>query len=220
MPLDLKDYEVVLGVSGGIAAYKAPSIASALVQRGCGVTAVLTRAALEFITPLPFRALTDRQVHTDMFEQPAGSGAEGSQPHIRLSERADLIVIAPATADLIGQLACGLAGELLSCLCLSAGCPILLAPAMNSRMWAHPAVVANTKKLVDWGARTIGPESGWLACRTTGPGRMSEPDAIVARAVELLLSKPPRARGGRGLGLPQRLSTKGPGAAFGRNQKD
>ena len=107
MANDLQGYEVVLGVSGGIAAYKAPSIASALVQRGCGVTAVLTRAALEFITPLPFRAVTDRKVHTDMFDLPAG----GTDPHIHLSQAADLLVIAPATADLIGQLAAGLAGK-------------------------------------------------------------------------------------------------------------
>ena len=188
MELELQGYEVVLGVTGGIAAYKAPSIASALVQRGCGVTAVLTRAALQFITPLPFRAITDRMVHTDMFELPAGGG----QPHIRLSEAADLMIVAPATADLIGQAAGGLAGELLSCLCLSGECPILLAPAMNARMWAHPAVVANVRKLVDWGVHVIGPEEGWLACRTQGPGRMSEPQAIVARAVELLKKTPPK----------------------------
>ena len=193
MEQDLKGYEVVLGVTGGVAAYKAPSIASALVQRGCGVTAVLTRAALEFITPLPFRAVTDRKVHTDMFEMPAG-GLEPGQPHLRLSENADLLVIAPATADLIGQMAGGLAGELLSCLCLSAECPILLAPAMNARMWKHPAVVANVAKLTEWGVQLIGPEEGWLACREVGAGRMSQPEQIVARAVELLLSKPPKSQ--------------------------
>lgn len=194
MPDDLHGYEVVLGVSGGIAAYKAPSIASALVQRGCGVTAVLTRAALQFITPLPFRAITDRRVHTDMFDLPAG----GSDPHIHLSQAADLLVIAPASADLIAQMAAGLAGELLPCLCLSADCPILIAPAMNRQMWIHPAVQANIRTLADRGVQMIGPEEGWLACGVTGPGRMSEPAAIASRAAELLLRKPPRVCGRRG----------------------
>lgn len=193
MPSDLSSYEVVLGVSGGIAAYKSPSIASALVQRGCGVTAVLTRAAREFITPLPFRAITGRKVHTDTFELPAG----GTDPHIHLSDAADLIVIAPATADLIGQMAGGLAGELLACLCLSARSPILIAPAMNDRMWAHPAVQANMKTLASRGVLMIGPETGWLACGTTGPGRMTEPDAIAARVAELLLAHPPKKCSGQ-----------------------
>lgn len=190
MTRDLEGYEVILGVSGGIAAYKSPAIASRLVQRGCGVTAVLTRAALQFITPLPFRAITDRMVHTDMFELPAGSG----QPHIHLSERADLLVIAPATAHLVGQMANGLADELLPCLCLSADCPTLIAPAMNSRMWAHPAVAANMQTLRDRGVATVGPEEGWLACRTSGPGRMSESDDIVAAAVDMLRKSPPRSQ--------------------------
>ncbi|MDD4890765.1 MAG: flavoprotein [Phycisphaerae bacterium] len=190
MANDLTGYEVVLGVSGGIAAYKAPSIASALVQRGCGVTAVLTRAAMEFITPLPFRAITGRKVHTDMFDLPAG----GSDPHIHLSQSADLLVIAPATADLIAQLAVGLAGELLPCLCLSADCPLLIAPAMNNQMWAHPAVQANVKTLTSRGVQLIGPDEGWLACGSTGPGRMSEPPAIAARVAELLLTNPPRSK--------------------------
>jgi phosphopantothenoylcysteine synthetase/decarboxylase len=183
---DLRGYEAVLGVSGGIAAYKSPSIASALVQRGCGVTAVLTRAALQFITPLPFRAITDRRVHTDMFDLPAG----GSDPHIHLSQAADLLIIAPASADLIAQMAAGLAGELLPCLCLSADCPILIAPTMNSRMWAHPAVQANVRTLADRGVQMIGPEDGWLACGVTGPGRMSDPSAIAARAADMLLARP------------------------------
>ncbi len=191
MTRDLDGYEVILGVSGGIAAYKSPTIASRLVQRGCGVTAVLTRAALQFITPLPFRAITGRMVHTDMFELPAGAG----QPHIHLSERADLLVIAPGTAHLIGQMANGLADELLPCLTLSADCPILIAPAMNSRMWEHPAVAANLATLRERGVATVGPEDGWLACRTTGPGRMSEPDAIVQAAVNMLRKSPPRAAG-------------------------
>jgi phosphopantothenoylcysteine decarboxylase/phosphopantothenate--cysteine ligase len=190
MSNDLRNYEVVLGVSGGIAAYKAPSIASALVQRGCGVTAVLTRGAIQFITPLPFRAITGRKVHTDLFEMPAGS----SDPHIQLSGSADLLLIAPATADLIAQMAAGLAGELLASLFLSADSPILLAPAMNDRMWAHPAVQANVAKLAGWSVQMIGPETGWLACGTTAVGRMSEPEAIVARAAEILLATPPRSK--------------------------
>jgi phosphopantothenoylcysteine decarboxylase/phosphopantothenate--cysteine ligase len=189
MNRDLQGYEVILGVAGGIAAYKAASLCSSLVQRGCGVTVVMTRAAREFITPLTFRALTDRRVHTDMFDLPAGDG----QPHIHLSEQADLIVLAPATAHLIAELAHGLAGELLPCLCLSADCPILIAPTMNERMWAHPAVQANVKTLADRGVEIVGPESGWLACRTVGAGRMSDPEAIAARATELLTRTPPRA---------------------------
>jgi phosphopantothenoylcysteine decarboxylase/phosphopantothenate--cysteine ligase len=189
MSEDLQGYEVILGVSGGIAAYKSPSVASALVQRGCGVNAVMTRGALQFVTPLPFRAITGRIVHTDMFELPAGSG----QPHIHLSESADLLVIAPATANLIGKLANGLADELLPCLVLSADCPVLIAPAMNNRMWSHPAVQANVRVLAERQVAMVGPAEGWLACGTVGPGRMSEPDEIVARAVEMLTSKPPRS---------------------------
>ncbi|MCG3178388.1 MAG: Coenzyme A biosynthesis bifunctional protein CoaBC [Phycisphaerae bacterium] len=189
MDRDLTGYEVILGVSGGIAAYKAASVCSALVQRGCGVSVVMTAAAQQFVTPLTFRALTDRKVHTDMFDLQAGDG----QPHIHLSQRADLIVIAPATAHLIAEMAHGLAGELLPCLCLSADCPILIAPTMNDRMWAHPAVQENVKTLADRGVHQVGPEAGWLACRTVGAGRMSDPAAIVARAADLLKQKPPRA---------------------------
>jgi phosphopantothenoylcysteine decarboxylase/phosphopantothenate--cysteine ligase len=191
---DLENYEVILGVSGGIAAYKSAAIASALVQRGCGVSAVLTRGAQQFITPLTFQAITGRPVHTDMFELAPIAGA-GNQPHIHLSERADLLLIAPATANLMARMANGLADELLPSLYLSGECPALIAPAMNNRMWEHPATQANAKILADRGVHRVGPEEGWLACRTSGRGRMSDPEAIVAAAVELLLSRPPRSGG-------------------------
>jgi len=188
MPDDLSGYEVLVCVTGGIAAYKTATIVSRLVQAGAGVTVAMTAAARRFITPLTFRALTARPVYTSVWqaENPA------DQQHLSLTERADLVLVAPATANLIGKAAAGLGDDLVSTLLLSATSPILLAPAMNTRMWANPIVQNNVKRLREVGYQFIDPQEGWLACREIGAGRMAEPEDIVALAASTLRAKPLR----------------------------
>ncbi|MFO0840263.1 MAG: flavoprotein [Phycisphaerae bacterium] len=183
--------EIVLCVGGGIAAYKAAALTSILTQRGAGVTVAMTRNARRFVGPITFEALSGRPVFLSQWR----AGRSGDVQHLALSSRADLIVLAPATADLIGKLAGGLADDHVSALLLGAACPILLAPAMNARMWAHPAVRRNVAFLRAHGFAQVGPDAGWQACRDIGPGRMSEPEAIVAAMVELLTR--PASRDGR-----------------------
>jgi len=179
---DLADREIVVAVCGGIAAYKVASVVSALVQRGAGVTVAMTEAAQRFVTPLTFEALTGRRVFTSLWDV-----ADDYDPqHLRLTGRADLFVIAPATANILAKFAHGLADDLVSTMVLAAACPILLAPAMNSRMWENPIVRGNIASLRRAGYRLVGPGSGWMACRTVGVGRMSEPDEIVAAAMKSL----------------------------------
>lgn len=174
--------EIVVAVCGGIAAYKAASVVSMLVQRGAGVTVAMTGAAQKFITPLTFEALTGRRVFNSLWDV-----ADDFDPqHLRLTERADLFLVAPATANIIAKIAHGLADDLVSTMLLAATCPVLLAPAMNSRMWDNPMVRRNTQSLRNSGYKLVGPESGWMACRTVGLGRMSEPDAIVSTVGRLL----------------------------------
>jgi len=187
---DLAGYELLLCVTGGISAYKTAQLASLLVQRSCGVTVAMTRGARRFIGPTTFTALTGRPVYTSLWHPPAG----GEIQHLALSERADVILVAPATANIIGKLAGGIADDLVSALLLGAACPVMLAPAMNSRMWQHPAVQRNVAFLRDAGCSIVGPEEGWLACRTVGPGRMSEPDTLLAAVTSQLQSQPPRGR--------------------------
>ena len=167
---------IVLGVGGGIAAYKVATVCSRLVQAGHEVRVVMTRASLQFVGTATFAALSGSHVATDSFGEqaiwPLG-------PHIELADGADLLVVAPATANLLGQFASGLAGDLLSTLYLQATCPVLLAPAMSNNMWMKPAVQRNITQLRADGCHFVGPESGWLSCRQTGEGRMSEPEAIV-----------------------------------------
>ncbi len=166
--------EIVLGVSGGVAAYKAAMLASLLVKQSAGVTTVLTQSAAEFVGEATFAALTGRPVATRLFDPrryPLGG-------HIELVTNTDLVVVAPASADLIAKAALGLADDLLSTLLLAAECPIVLAPAMNAAMWAKAAVQRNVRRLVDDGVGVIEPDSGWLACRREGTGRMAEPEAI------------------------------------------
>lgn len=184
----LSGYEVVVGVCGGIAAYKVASLVSALVQRGAGVTVAMTSAAQRFITPLTFQSLTARQVFTDLWE------AENyhDPQHLNLTEAADLFIVAPATANMIGKMACGLADDLLSTMMLSAACPVLLAPAMNTRMWENPIVQKNLESLRSRGYQVTPPGEGWLACRTIGAGRMAEPQQILDQAIGLLRKSPPR----------------------------
>jgi phosphopantothenoylcysteine decarboxylase/phosphopantothenate--cysteine ligase len=174
--------EIIVGVAGGIAAYKSAALVSRLVQTGAGVTVVMTRAARKFVGVETFAALTQRQVFTSMWHS---SGYHDPQ-HIRLTESADLFVIAPATANTIGRIANGIADDLLSTMVMSAACPVLLAPAMNERMWQNPIVQRNVSTLREHGYHLVGPGEGWQACRTVGAGRMSEPDDILERIAGLL----------------------------------
>lgn len=182
--MSLPGREIVLGVSGGIAAYKAAALASLLVQRGAGVTAVLTRAARRFVGPATFAALTGRPVAGRAFDPAHPLG-----PHIELAARADLLVVAPATADFLHRAATGAADDLLASLVLCAECPILVAPAMNAAMWAKAAVQRNVRQVEADGMTIVPPSSGWLSCRQKGPGRMAEP-ADIAAAIEAALAKP------------------------------
>lgn len=184
---ELSGYRVLLCVTGGIAAYKSAALASQLVQAGCDVSVAMTRAAGRFVGPTTFEALTGNAVHTRLW-----SHGSGDIPHLRLSQTVDLIVVAPATANVLGKLACGIADDLVSTLLLGADAPLLMAPAMNVRMWAHPSVQRNVALLREQGVAFVGPESGWQACRAVGPGRMSEPDALMAAIVERLKQAPPR----------------------------
>jgi len=184
MHLDmLAKREIILAVSGGVAAYKAAMLTSMLVQRGAGVTAVLTRNARRFVGAATFAALTGRPVATRSFDpsvHPLGA-------HIELAARADLVVVAPASADILAKAAAGSADDLLATLLLCADCPVAFAPAMNTAMWAKPAVQRNVRRLEEDGATIIPPGSGWLSCRQQGAGRMAEPAAILA-VIERILT--------------------------------
>ncbi len=177
----------LVGVGGGIAAYKTAELVRALAERGVQVQVIMTAAAQQFVRPLTFAALTGRKVITDMFP-PAGAG--GALPtaveHIGAAEDSDLLVVAPATANLMAKFAHGLADDFLSTLYLAFTRPVVLAPAMNNNMWRHPATQANLEVLRGRGHLIVGPEEGSLACGTVGPGRMSEPDAIADAALSAL----------------------------------
>lgn len=183
--------EVLVCVAGGIAAYKTAALVSRLVQEGCGVTVALTRSARRFVGPATFQALSGRPVLTSLWHGPD----PGAMEHLRPAEQADAVVVAPATANLLGKLAGGIADDLVSTLLLAAAGPVLLAPAMNARMWEHPAVQRNVAWLREHGFELVGPEEGWLACGGVGPGRMSEPETILA-AVRARLAARPAGRGG------------------------
>lgn len=181
---------VVLGIGGGIAAYKAAELARALVADNCRVQTVMTEAAQEFITPLTLAALTSNKVITHLFAKPGGEGILASAvEHIDVARSNRLLVVAPATADLLAKFAHGLAGDFLSTLYLAFEGEIVLCPAMNSAMWAHPATVENVRTLA---ARPrhhiIQPDEGELACGTTGPGRLPDP-ARIAAAVHRILHR-------------------------------
>ena len=171
---------VLLGVTGGIAAYKSPELVRRLVERGALVQVVMSRGAREFVGPLTFQAVSGRRVRDDLWD-PAAEAAMG---HIELARWADVVVVAPATAHFLGTLAGGLAGDLLSTVCLATTAPLVLAPAMNQAMWANPAVQANRALLEARGVRFVGPASGDQACGETGPGRMAEPDEIAVALLE------------------------------------
>jgi phosphopantothenoylcysteine decarboxylase/phosphopantothenate--cysteine ligase len=165
--------KIILGVGGGIAAYKSAELARLLMQEGHEVQAVMTGAAQEFIRPLTFAALTGRKTLTDLF------AIESAIEHISVAQENELMAIAPATADLIAKLAHGLADDFLTTLYLAFTGPVVVAPAMNSNMWCHPATQANLETLRQRGHRIVEPESGYLACGMTGPGRLADPAAIV-----------------------------------------
>jgi len=167
---------VLLGVTGGIAAYKSPELVRRLVERGCEVQVVMSRGAREFVGPLTFQAVSGRRVSDDLWD-PAAEAAMG---HIELAGWADVVLIAPATANFMGILAAGLANDLLTTVCLATTAPVVLAPAMNQAMWANAAVQANRAVLESRGVRFLGPAAGDQACGETGPGRMLEPTEIAA----------------------------------------
>jgi phosphopantothenoylcysteine synthetase/decarboxylase len=181
-PDSLKGREIVVGVCGGIAAYKVADVVSKLVQLGAGVTVAMTLEAQKFVAPLTFQALSGRAVHSDIFELPDSSDPQ----HIALTERADLMLVAPATANILAKVAAGLTDDLISLMVSAAACPVVFAPAMNNRMWENPINQQNVTKLSALNYRFIGPEPGWLACRNVGLGRMTEPAEIVGRVVEML----------------------------------
>ena len=191
--MTLSDKRILLIVGGGIAAYKSLDLVRRLRERGASVRAVMTEAAQRFITPLSLGALTADHVFTDLFDRQD----EQDVGHIRLAREADVIVVAPATADLMARLANGLASDLASAVLLAADCSVLLAPAMNPKMWAHPATRRNRATLEKDGVRFVGPNRGEMAERAeAGEGRMAEPLEIVA-AIEALLDARPKPLAGR-----------------------
>jgi len=186
---DLSGYEVLVGVGGGIAAYKTCQVVSRLVQLGCGVTVAMTDAGTRFVTPLTFQSLTHRPVFTSLWR------IEGyyDPQHLALTENADLFLVAPTTANLIGKFASGIADDLVSTLMMGRDCRAVLVPAMNTRMWENPVVQRNVRTLRELGYTFVDPAEGYLACGTVGAGRMAEPDVILEKVVSLLKEHPPRS---------------------------
>lgn len=172
----LDNKHIVLGVGGGIAAYKAPDLVRRLAERGAEVRVVMTRAASHFVTATTFHAVSHQPVRMDLWDE----AAEAGMGHLELAGWAELVLVAPATADLIARLAHGLADDLLTTLVLASNAPLVLAPAMNQRMWRHPATRANLDVMTARGAQVLGPAEGPLAEGESGPGRMLEPRQIAA----------------------------------------
>ena len=194
-PMLWKGKSVVLGVTGGIAAYKAATIASMLRQAGAEMHVVMTEHATQFVTPLTFQTLSRNRVILGMFEP----SAEWEIEHVTLADRADLVLIAPATANIIGKIASGIADDSLSTLVMSTRAPVVLAPAMNVHMYENPIVQANLRKLQELGYFFVDPATGPLACGYEGKGRLAEPEEIVRQSEQVLVrnQKPhPRARRG------------------------
>ena len=176
---------VVLGVTGSIAAYKAADLTSQLTKLGCDVRVVMTADALRFITALPFKTLSRHPVITDLYDE-----EEGWKPtHIRLADEADLLLVAPATVNTIAKMAHGIADDALSCIALALNprARLLLAPAMNGKMWLHPATQQNVATLKSRGAEFIGPEEGLLSCGYEGLGRLWPVENVAGRVLELLV---------------------------------
>ena len=179
----MADKSVLLIIGGGIAAYKTLELIRRLKEAGIGARAILTKAGTEFVTPLSVSALSGNKAYTDMFSLTD----ETEMGHIQLSRSADLVVVAPATADLMAKLANGLANDLASTALLATDKPILMAPAMNVRMWNNEATKRNLKTLKNDGVLFVGPNDGEMACGEFGPGRMAEPEAILA-AIQAILA--------------------------------
>ena len=181
----LLNKKIVLGISGGIAAYKAPELARQLIQEGAFVQVVMTEAAKQFVTPVTMQALTGNPVYLSQWD----SSIPNNMAHIELSRSADAILIAPASADLMAKLSLGLADDLLSTLCLARDCPLLLTPAMNKQMWEHAATQRSVKRLADDGVTLLGPASGFQACGEVGMGRMLEPPEITEQVIAFFQKK-------------------------------
>jgi phosphopantothenoylcysteine decarboxylase/phosphopantothenate--cysteine ligase len=197
MEKPLASKEVLLGVTGGIAAYKSCELVRGLRELGAGVTVVMTDAAARFVTPLTFSALSGRPVHSGLFDV-----SSGKISHIEVTARADVFVVAPATANIIGKMAAGVCDDLLSTMLMAAKCPVLLAPAMNCRMYENPALRRNLDTLKGFGINFVGPEKGPMACDEYGWGRMSEPGEIINAVVSL------RKKGTRRVDPPGELKGK------------
>ncbi|HKZ52413.1 MAG TPA: bifunctional phosphopantothenoylcysteine decarboxylase/phosphopantothenate--cysteine ligase CoaBC [Candidatus Acidoferrales bacterium] len=179
--------KIVLGVSGCIAAYKAAELVRLLQQDGFSVQVVMTAHAQEFVRPLTFAALSGQKVITEMFaREGAPANLESAIEHIAVADSADLLLIAPATANVLGKLAHGLADDFLTTLVLATKAPVVVAPAMNVNMWEHPAVQANLARLRERGVSIVEPDTGYLACGWTGPGRLASNEAILAKVREVL----------------------------------
>ena len=173
---------IILGVSGSIACYKAADLASSLTQSGLNVHVVMTRHATEFVSPLTFQTLSRNPVTTGIFDE-----KESWHPgHIALADSADLLLIAPATANTLAKLACGIADDALTSIALAVTCPLLIAPAMNGKMWLHAATQENVARLKNRGATFLGPEEGLLACGYEGVGRLWNTSDIAAEALKIL----------------------------------
>lgn len=181
----LKDKNVVLGVTGSIAAYKAAEIASELTKAGAKVNVIMTKEATEFITPLTFRSITGRPVVIEMFDL----ASEFSVEHVTLAEAADVVVVAPATANVIAKIVAGIADDMLCCTVLATKAPVIVAPAMNVNMYQNPITQENLAKLKTRGSIIVGPTSGWLACGMTGLGRLADIKDIINTIHEVLLKR-------------------------------
>jgi phosphopantothenoylcysteine decarboxylase / phosphopantothenate---cysteine ligase len=180
--------KIALGVTGGVAAYKAAELVRRLQQEKLDVQVVMTRAAQEFVTPLTFAALTGQKVITDLFSAAGAASAnvESAIEHIAVAQRIDLLLVAPATADILGKFAHGIAEDFLSTLYLATKAPVVVAPAMNVNMWDHPATQENLKTLRARGAHVVDPDEGYLACGMTGAGRLAATETIAKKVCEVL----------------------------------
>lgn len=188
----LRGRRIVVGVTGGIAAYKAAALVSRLTQRGADVRVIMTESAVKFVAPLTFQTLSRNPVYTDIFDERDPAVVS----HIDLADHADLFIVAPATANIIAKMAHGLADDMLSTTLIATTAPILVAPAMNVHMYAHPAVQANLRLLAERGVRFVEPGTGQLACGYVGKGRMAEPETIADAAEALFAGQPREAASG------------------------
>jgi phosphopantothenoylcysteine decarboxylase/phosphopantothenate--cysteine ligase len=186
MAEELKDREIIVAVCGGIAAYKVCDVVSKLVQGGAGVSVCMTREAKKFVTPLTFEALSGRSVVGSAYKRIDPADTQ----HIGLTERADVMLVAPATNNIIAKVAHGICDDLVSLMIAAAACPVAFAPSMNHRMWENKIAQENVAKLKSAGYRFIGPESGWLACRNTGMGRLSDPEKIISEITAMISALP------------------------------